>query len=156
MTILVWCRNKKRQLSLGHQVYRLATTSIKHGPAKEMPLWARRACNWETCLLWEVNNSPVLPLFSAELLIYHGVYSKDCQYFLLKHKCAYIWLELLSSSQDSLLLQTSYSALGSNLIGPPTNTSFELGQMPKLYFPFISLLVITPPCHLHYKRWTRS
>lgn len=69
LAILIWSKNNKRPLCLAHQVYRLAISGIKHGPGKELPLWARRACHWEVCLLWALDNDPVLSLSSAERLL---------------------------------------------------------------------------------------
>lgn len=50
---------------------------------------------------------------------YHGASSKDCQHVLLKLEGVSSGLELLGSSQGSVLLQTAYPTLGSNLTLPP-------------------------------------
>lgn len=80
--------------------------------------------------------------------------SKNYQYFPPKYKCVYtqsysaVHSPFTCYLQILILLQTSHPTLGSSLILAATNTSFGFGEMPKLNFPFI-LLVITLLCLPH-------
>lgn len=161
LTILIWSKNNKRPLCLAHQVYRLAITGIKHGPGKELPLWARRAYVFkrEKCVYygsWIMVLFFLCPLQSNSSLLWPWSTQQGLWTFSVP---AQVSLPLTGAPWQLTGLLPPPNILSyawSNLVLVLRSKSFCLRQMSNLYFVFILLLVITPLCDLHDKRWTRS